>query len=257
MGITYKSISYKDKEIIILKSIEQIADVAIAKWTEISEKAIKTKGVFTVALSGGRTPVVLYQKLSQIKSLPWDKTHIFMVDERFVPYESDENNFRMISQTLLYHLHIPAKNIHPISTSEILPEGSAAKYERVLLSCFKLLTNEPPRFDLMLLGIGEDGHTASLFPDTPALKEKSSLVVAVTLPDKAEKERITLTFPVINNTENILFLASGKNKAKSIKEVIETENSLLPAAMVKPKNGKLIFLLDQEAASLLSVADKK
>ncbi len=109
-----------------------------------------------------------------------------------------------------------------------------------------------PEFDLILLGIGDDGHTASLFPDTPELKESSCLVIAVSLEDESRKDRITLTLPVINNSGNIIFLASGINKASVMKEVIEDSNSQLPASMVRPKKGKLIFLLDETAGSLLS-----
>jgi 6-phosphogluconolactonase len=241
-----------NKEIITLKNIDQIADYAVKKWAEISKKQIINKGCFTVALSGGKTPIALYQKLSDKKTLPWNKTHVFIVDERFVPYESDENNYHMINMTLLRHVNIPAKNVHPILTSELSPETSATKYEKDLISFFKSTQNKLLKFDLILLGIGEDGHTASLFPATPSLKEKEHLAVAVSPSDKAKKERITLTFPVINNAENIMFLAAGDNKAKVIKEVVERGNTLLPAAMVKPKNGNLFFILDKSAGSLLS-----
>ena len=242
----------KSKEILIFKNIEEITCFAVEKWTDISEKAIKDKDRFTVALSGGKTPVVLYQKLSDKKTLPWGKTDVFMVDERFVPYGNDENNYHMINRILLRHVKIPAKNIYPILTSHPSPRVSAERYEQDLISYFKTQYDKLPRFDLILLGIGEDGHTASLFPDIASSEEDGHLAVAVSSPDITKEERITLTFPVINNADNIMFLAAGANKAKTIKEVVEKEDSLLPAAMIRPQKGKLFFLLDESAGSLLS-----
>jgi 6-phosphogluconolactonase len=141
--------SLEDREILIFKDIEEISNFIIKKWFEISERAIKKRGRFTVALSGGKTPVTLYQKLAELKdSLPWDKTDIFLVDERFVPYVDAENNYHMIKQTLLNPLRIPKENIHPISTKEKTPEASA-----------------------------------SLFPNTSSLTEIKHLVIAVSPPD--------------------------------------------------------------------------
>jgi 6-phosphogluconolactonase len=246
------TVDSNDKEILIFKEIDEMSDYAVNKWTEIAENAIKERGFFTVALSGGKTPIDLYRKLADKHTLPWNKTDVFMVDERFVPYESKENNFRMINELLLLHVGIPSKNIHPIITSSASAHDSASKYENTLNTFLKKESYSVPEFDLILLGIGDDGHTASLFPDTPSLKESSCMVIAVSLEDESKKDRITLTFPVINNSRNIIFLASGINKAGVIKEVIEDSNSQLPASMVRPEKGKLIFLLDETAGSLLS-----
>jgi 6-phosphogluconolactonase len=237
------------KEVIIFKTIDDMADFVVDQWKTISEKAIKNKKLFCVALSGGKTPVFLYKKLSHKKTLPWDKTHIFIVDERFVPYENEENNFHMINDALLSHVSIPKENVHAIATEEYTSQAAAEKYEMELLSFFKNNT-APPQFDLILLGIGEDGHTASLFPGTPAVKEKKRFAVAAAPLDKIKNERITITLPVINNAENVMFLVTGGNKAKIVKEVIEGKNNLLPAAIVEPKNGRLFFLLDERAGSL-------
>lgn len=243
---------YKNKEILIFKDVEELSDFATEKWAEISTKAIKDRGCFTVALSGGKTPVTLYQKLADLKNLlSWDKTHIFLVDERFVPYEDNESNYKMISQALLIHIKIPKENIHPISTKENTVQDSALRYEEDLISYFKLSPNEFPRFDLILLGVGEDGHTASLFPGDSSLKEDRHLAVAVIPPEVYRKKRITITFPVINNAASIFFLISGSNKAKVVKEVIEEENSLLPAAMVRPEKGERVFLMDKSAGLYL------
>ena len=242
------------KEVLIFKDANLMADFAVKKWEEISGEAIKYKKCFTVALSGGRTPVALYQKLSGKKSLPWDKTHVFMVDERFVPYESDENNYHMINRTLLRHVSIPPKNVCPILTLEPDAAGSAARYEDDLAVYFRKMDDKYPRFDLILLGIGDDGHTASLFPGTPSLKETRRLCIAASPPDKTKNKRMTITLPVINNADNIIFLVSGESKSAVIKEIVEGKKSRLPSAMVRPKKGKLIFLLDEGAGSLLSGA---
>ncbi|GBE03458.1 6-phosphogluconolactonase [bacterium BMS3Abin09] len=237
-----------NKQIIIFKDIDDITDYVVRKWTEIAEKTVNEKGFFSVAISGGKTPATLFQKLAKEKKLPWNRTHVFMVDERFVPYQDEHNNYRMINELLLRHVNIPAKNIHPISTIVESPQASALKYEKELNSFFR----SRPGFDLVLLGIGEDGHTASLFPRTPSLKEKKHSAIAVPPSGTIMSERITMTFPVIDNAENIMFMAEGPGKSGVIREVIENEKSRLPAALVRPGEGSLFYLLDEAAASLLS-----
>jgi 6-phosphogluconolactonase len=240
----------KDKEILIFKDVSQLFDYAVEKWKEFCGDAIKNKGSFEVALSGGKTPIGLYRKLAGLKdSLPWDKTHIFMVDERLVPFDNSASNYRMIYETLLTHIYIPAENIHPIPTDDT-PQASAISYEKDLIRHFKLKPGEAPEFDLILLGIGEDGHTASLFPDTPLFKEETCLAVAVFSPNR--RERISLTLRVINNAKNIIFLVTGNNKAHIISEILEKDNKDLPASMVRPRHGRLFFLIDEQAASCLS-----
>ena len=166
------------KNIIIFKTIDNMADFIISQWKTISKRAIKEKGYFSVALSGGKTPVFLYRKLSHKRALPWDKTYIFQTDERFVPYHNKENNFHMISDRLLNKVGIPKETVYPISTKEDDSQSSAKRYERDLRSFFEV-NAKAPRFDLILLGIGEDGHTASLFPGTQAVKEKKRLAAAI------------------------------------------------------------------------------
>ncbi len=251
-GYGDSNLSQGSKEVLIFDDVDGVSDFAVQKWVEISHEALKSKGRFEIALSGGKTPVNLYKKLSACKKpLPWNKTYAFMVDERFVFHEDAESNYRMINQTLLKHIKIPEEHIHSIPVEEKTPLASAKKYEEDLISYFKLARGKFPIFDLIVLGIGEDGHTASLFPDAPALTEACHLAVAVSSPDMSQIERITLTFPVINNAKNIIFLITGSNKAEIVKEVIEGGNSALPAAMVKPKKGKMFFLLDKSAASHL------
>jgi 6-phosphogluconolactonase len=240
-----------EKEVLIFKSLDDISDHAVKMWLRISKEAIKKKGSFTVAISGGSTPVMLYKKLAALKTgLRWDKTDIFIVDERFVPYGDPESNFRMIKKALLEHMEIPAENIHPIPIEETAPV-SASNYEDEIRTFFSLKKGSMPEFDLLLLGLGDDGHTASLFPGTPALNDHEHLVTSVMPDDLSKKERITITLPVINNADNICFMACGSDKADAVREVIENGSSALPAAMVKPVSGSLYFLIDESAGALL------
>ncbi len=249
------------KTVLIFENDGLMANYAAGEWAAIAGKAVSDKGRFTAALSGGKTPAGLYRKLSGIKKLPWDRTHIFIVDERFVPFEHEDSNYGMIERNLLRHTGIPQENIHPVSTAVDTPGEAAERYEEELASFFKTGNGslDPPgdgipRFDLILLGLGADGHTASLFPGAPCLRETSRLAVAVSPSGPAEHERITLTLPVLNNAENVMILAAGDKKAAAAREVIGDKNSLLPAAMVKPGNGKLVILIDRGAASLLSAS---
>ncbi len=216
------------------------------EWREISSHAVKEKGFFAAALSGGETPQGFYSHLATLKGLPWDKTFLFLVDERFVPPESAESNCRMLRETLLSRVPIPPQNIHAVSMLESSPFISAEKYEEELRNFFKLPEGGIPEFDLILLGIGEDGHTASLFPGSRALTENRHLAVPVIL-NPSLHDRVTLTLPVINHAENVIFLVSGKRKAAVMKRLIEEKDRTLPASMVKLEKGKLLFVMDREA----------
>ncbi len=246
--------SQEHKEIVVVDNIDRLADYTIDQWTKLTYYAIESKGYFSVALSGGKTPITLYRKLAERKNLPWDKTHVFIVDERFVPYESEENNYHMINTNLLCHVAIPAGNIHFISTTENTPEDSAIRYEQDLRAYAKKSKSQYPPLDMAILGIGNDGHTASLFPGSPGLDETKHLAVAVNTANSTDtaNERITITYPVINNAANIFFLAAGSEKANVIKKITENKKCNLPAARVRPEQGKLFFVLDREASSLLS-----
>lgn len=217
------------------------------RWEEISAKAIREKGWFTVALSGGKTPTGFYQYLSGRHDLPWEKTHVYLVDERFVPWNSPESNQRMLRESLLAKVRIPPQNIHLISTDEPSPDISARKYEEEMREFFRLTENGIPEFDLILLGVGEDGHTASLFPGNDALRETKHLAVPVR-PGTALMDRISLTLPVINNSWNVVFLVSGQRKRAVMKKVREGHDKTLPASMVSPERGRHLFLVDREAA---------
>ncbi|RJQ46562.1 MAG: 6-phosphogluconolactonase [Nitrospiraceae bacterium] len=243
--------SKRNRKVYIFKDMHEIARHVVETWKELSGKAIKDRGQFTSVLSGGKTPVIVYQNLSGEKDMSWEKTHIFMADERFVPYKSEENNYHMINRMLLRHVLIPAKNVHPVLTTESTPRASAARYAADLISFFGLKGAALPRFDLIVLGIGEDGHTASLFPEALSLQERKQLAIAVSPGEMKGPDRITITLPVINNARNIMFIVSGKNKAGIMHEILVKKNAALPAALVNPEDGKILFLLDDAAGSLL------
>lgn len=243
------------KDILVFSNNEGIAHFAVNKWTEISSGMIADKGYFTVAISGGRTPIDFYKKLSLCKGpLPWEKTHIFLADERFVPLSHKESNYHLIQEYLLNSINIPKENAHTIQTEENTVEQSAKRYEEHIRSFFHIWNDRIPEFDLIMLCIGEDGHIASLFPGASSLREKTRLVIPV-VADKLPNERITLTLPLINNAKHIIFLVSGKNKARAVQEMLEDRKTRLPAALVKPDNGALFLVMDQDAASLLSNFD--
>ena len=225
----------------------------IEKWEDISQEGIQRKGYFTIGLSGGKTPIMFYQKLAEWESKSsWKRTHVFLVDERFVSFEDKDSNYRMLRETLFGKIPIPQENIHPIPTGKTSLETSAREYEEDLRRFFKVSKGQYPTFDLILLGIGEDGHTASLFPGSKALSECGHLTAAVVL-DEMRHDRISLTLPVINHAEHVIFFVRGANKAPVLKKIIAGDDPSLPAAMVRPRSGNLLFVIDREASSQLSM----
>lgn len=242
----------ENREALVFADYEQMAQSAVEKWIAIASEAIQHRDCFTVALSGGKSPVGFYQELSRCnKGILWDKIHIFLTDERFVPFDNEASNYRLIEENLLRRVDIPMENIHPVSTQEATAESAANSYEKHVRDFFKLGASESPVFDLIMLGIGEDGHTASLFPETSSLTKKNRFVVAVRS-EKLSNERVSLSLHVINQARNIIFLVSGKNKARIIKTIIGENNDSLPAARVKPGEGRVLFLLDKDAGKQLS-----
>jgi 6-phosphogluconolactonase len=237
-------------EVLTFGMEKEMADFFIGRWKKISQASVREKDCFTAAVSGGNTPIYLYRRMASRKeNLPWDKTHLFMVDERFVPFCHPDSNFQMVKITLLNPLNVPAQNIHPIPVEEASPQIAAEKYEDDLRKYLKPAAGFP-EFDLILLGIGEDGHTASLFPGGPGF-ETADLTATVPL-DEEKHDRITLTLPIINHARNIIFYVSGRSKAAAIKRVLEENDPALPASRINPQKGKLLFLLDLEASSGLS-----
>jgi 6-phosphogluconolactonase len=240
-----------------LTTPQDLFQAAAEEVLHAASEAIALRGRFTIALSGGSTPKNLYTLIAAnaSASLPWAQMFFFWGDERHVPPEDAESNYRMAEQTLLSKTPIPTANIFRVPTEN--PDASAAAeiYEQTLRNFFALSPGQVPRFDLILLGMGPDGHTASLFPETAALQERSRLVVANWV-EKLKTNRITLTVPVLNAARRVAFLVSGTDKAAVLHEVLEgnAPAEKYPAKLVRPTEGKLIWFLDRAAASQLSTA---
>lgn len=219
--------------------------------------AVAQRGRFTIALSGGSTPRNLYTLIAANASttLPWDQMFFFWGDERHVPPDSPDSNYRMAKEALLSKVPIPAANIFPIPAENPDASAAAETYEQTLQKFFAVAPGEFPRFDLILLGMGPDGHTASLFPETAALQEKSRLVVANWV-EKLGSSRITFTLPLLNAARCVAFLVSGADKAAALHEVLEgnAPAEKYPSRLVQPRDGKLIWFVDRAAASGLSTA---
>jgi 6-phosphogluconolactonase len=217
--------------------------------------AIGTQGRFTVALSGGSTPKGLFSLLATqyLERLPWEKMFFFWGDERQVPPDHPESNYRMAYEALLSKVPVPAGNVHRVPAEDPDADRVAQQYEQTLGQFFRPAVGAYPRFDLILLGMGPDGHTASLFPGTTALHEKSRWVVANWV-EKLNANRITLTPPVINGAKVVMFLVGGADKSVTLKEVLEGKQSpeLFPSKLIHPTNGEVIWLVDRAAAGALS-----
>ena len=220
-------------------------------FLECAQSACQKRGRFAVALSGGSTPRALYSLLSEPAyrdTVPWDRTHLFWGDERCVPHDSPESNYRMVAQTLLSKITIPEANIHATRGQDKDPARAASDYQEDITRFFSLAPQEIPEFDLILLGLGPDGHTASLFPDTGATEVTERLVTAVYVP-RLDSHRLSLTLPVLNGGANVTFMVAGEEKSEILRRVVSDEKPALPAQMVEPK-GSLYWYVDSAAARL-------
>jgi 6-phosphogluconolactonase len=208
------------------------------------ETAIQQRGRFTIALAGGNTPKPLYEALAT-QQLPWDKIHVFWGDERYVSPDHPDSNQRMARHAWLDHVDIPAANIHPIPTSDAEPAVAAANHERHLQEFFHSSPGEFPSLDLILLGMGDDAHTASLFPHTEALKVRDHLV---TVGNKDQSLRITFTYPFINAARCVTFIVAGANKRSALAHVFApvADEFTYPSRLIKPQE-ELWWLLDASA----------
>ncbi len=239
-------------EVSIFGNGKAAADFAVEKWVGACTDSIENKGYFTTALSGGKTPIDFYKILSAGgKELPWAKIHLFLADERFVPATDKESNYRLVRECLLNHVDIPKNNVHRIDTEEATLEMAAEKYEEEIRNFFGIEGDRIPEFDLIMLGIGEDGHTASLFPEAPSLKEKKRIAIPV-IAEKPPHKRISLTLPVLTNAQRIMFLVTGSEKAGIVREIVEESESRLPASLVRRMARSVYLVIDEGAASLLS-----
>lgn len=230
---------------------ESLSRAAAGIFVAEAKAAVQKKDSFTVALSGGGTPCRTYRILADSTHrdpVEWKKVHVFWGDERCVPPGDPESNERMARRALLDHVPVPPGQVHPMRCGES-PEHAADQYERLLHARFR---PGPPAFDLVFLGLGENGHTASLFPGTSVLEEQKRWVAAVYLPEQ-DLYRLTLTAPIINMAGKIVFLVSGEGKAKVLKAVLEGPSNPrhFPAQLIKPADGELVWLVDHKAGQML------
>jgi 6-phosphogluconolactonase len=242
-------------EIRTFSTPQELFHAAAEEIIEAAKRSIAERDRFSIALSGGSTPKSLYSLIAAnaSSSLPWDKIFFFFGDERHVPPTDAESNYRMAQEAILSKIPVPAENVFRVPAENPDASAAAESYEQTLRKFFTLKSGEFPRFDVILLGMGPDGHTASLFPGTAALKEKSRLVVANWV-ETLHTHRITLTLPVLNAARTVLFLVSGADKAGVLHEVLEGSGPAekYPSKLVRPTAGQLIWMTDRAAASELS-----
>jgi 6-phosphogluconolactonase len=240
-----------DAEIVIVPDLEALSHEAARRFVALSREAAGSRGRFSVALSGGSTPGKLYCLLAEEPyraQIPWAEVHLFWGDERCVPPGDPGSNFFLANEALISRVPIPPDNVHRVR-GELEPGRAARAYGQELQDFF---CGPHARFDLVLLGLGEDGHTASLFSGSPVLAERERLVAAATaVYQDRPAQRVTLTLPAINSARQILFLVAGSAKAAVVQSVIEGAGELLPGRRIQPTAGQLTWLLDAEAARLI------
>jgi 6-phosphogluconolactonase len=234
----------------VFQAPEELSIAACAFIVELANKAVADHDRFVLSLSGGHTPERLYSLLATQAfrdKIPWKDTFVFWGDERCVPLNDKDNNARMAMSLLLDNVPIPPQNINRIAVN-LLPDKAAEEYEHLLKDFFG---NDDPNFDLVLLGLGENGHTASLFPGSDVINEKSHWVKAVYL-EEQKMFRITMTAPLINLAHNILFVVEGRSKAEILNKILTVNNTYkYPAQLIAPLNGSVYWFVDSKAASLL------
>jgi 6-phosphogluconolactonase len=233
----------------VYESPEELTEAAAHDFASKAAEAIEERGRFAVVLAGGSTPKTAYEILARdyTETIDWGSVHVFFGDERTVPPDHEDSNYRMAREALLDH--VPVGSVHRMR-GEMLPDEAASSYEDELRGFFG--TEGFPRFDLILLGIGDDGHTASLFPETSALEVADRLAAANPVP-KLDTTRITLTAPVLNAARAVNFLVAGEGKAEALKEILEgdADPRKYPARLVRPSGGPAVWMVDRTAASML------
>jgi 6-phosphogluconolactonase len=243
------------REVRIFDDLDALAAEAADEIARSARDAVAARGRFTIALSGGDTPKPLYRRLAEEPyrdEIPWRSVHVVWGDERHVPPDHPDSNFGMAHDALLSKVPLPADNVHRVRAEKADADCAAEEYAWTLRSFFDLDEGEWPRLDLALMGIGEDGHTASLFPGSEAVRERSRLVVAPWA-SSLGTFRITMTVPVFNRAACALFLVSGEKKAEALRAVLEGDfqPDRFPAQAIQPEDGKLLWLVDRAAARLL------
>ena len=248
-----------DASVTICADANGLAEGAAQLVVDAANEAAEARGRFMLCLAGGATPRATYERLARpplSARMPWDRTWIFFGDERAVAPDDDESNYRMAQEALLSRVPVAPTRVFRMHGEDGNAEAAAAAYAATLADAFGTRRGELPRFDLVLLGLGVDGHTASLFPSSPVLREVFRSVAAVHVAAAKIPQRLTLTFPVLNAAARVLFLVTGAEKAKILKKVLD-ERATLPATMVRPTDGELIWLVDRAAASLLQVGQAR
>ena len=241
-----------DRQVVVLPDLVVLSQEAASRLCEQAREAVLSRGRFTVALSGGATPEGTYRLLAREpyrSQVPWDGVHLFWGDERCVAPDEAGSNYRLVNQILIEQVPIPPENVHRIR-GELTPQAATLAYRREMEDFF---CGPVPRFDLVLLGLGRDGHTASLFPGSDALQATGDMAITVEA-DYAGRpaQRVTLTLPAINASRQALFLVSGEDKAEIVAEVLGSRGGSLPAGRVRPTAGELVWLLDEAAAGRLA-----
>jgi len=248
----YDLIMASDATLTVCPDPTALAETAANLIVDSATEAVRDRGRFMLCLAGGATPRATYERLALpalAERVRWDRTWAFFGDERVVPPDHAESNYRMALETLLSRVPIPPAQILRMRGEDADADVAAAAYAATLAEAFGTRRGELPRFDLVLLGLGVDGHTASLFPGSPVLREVFRTVAGVHVTAAQIPQRITLTFPVLNAAARVIFLVAGGEKAKVVKAVL-SDQALLPAGLVRPTDGELIWLADRAAAAL-------
>lgn len=243
------------KEIVICRNRDDLGDQAARSFVRLAQEAVSLRGRFAAALAGGATPRAFYRSLASpafVEKIPWKSVHLFWGDERAVSPDHPDSNYHLANEALISHVPIPPQNVHRMPGERSDLQAAAAVYEKCLRDFFGPSDPGWPSFDLVLLGIGSDGHTASLFPGSPVLKETVRWVAAPYV-EKLKAARLTLTLPVLNHARWVIFLAAGREKASIMRDILsdDSPSTELPARMVQPWKGACLFFLDQDAASLI------
>ena len=243
-------------EIRVAADEESLAREVAEEIAGLSQEAIARSGECSFVLSGGSTPKRLFTELAGEAwrdRLPWNAIKLFWGDERHVDPDHPDSNYRMVKEALLAKVPVPLSNVYRVKSELPDAKDAAQDYENIIRSVYRLAPSQIPRFDIVLLGLGNDGHTASLFPHTQALHERERLVVSNWVP-KLATDRITMTVPVFNHAATVIFLVSGDSKAEILRRVLEGDRTPeeFPAQLIQPDHGRVVWAIDRAAASLLS-----
>ena len=247
----------------VYDSADALSRAAAEHFLETAQTAVAAWGKARIAVSGGHTPKRTFELLANpgerfLTAMPWGQIELYWVDERCVPPDHPDSNYRMTREAMLSKVPLKPEQVFRIE-GELEPDAAAARYESTIRNQFRLEGAQMPRFDVLALGMGDDGHTASLFPHTAALHELSRIAVANHVPQQKESWRVTLTWPVIVEASEVFFLIEGKSKTDPLHRVLQGpyDPETLPSQLIQPKSGKLLYLLDKDAAALVPPPDSQ